>query len=140
MRKTSLVGIAVLTATFLLSLAAVAAANGKYVKGVIANWVKVQGKVAPKAYFQLVKVQEQYASKTGREGLAVLQSSLPQVPVRSWGNFKINVGDLPPGDYIIALQRGLATCPIVEKDGKPLIIKIPGSYPLDVGKVRLDIR
>lgn len=115
-------------------------AGGVVIKGVITNWGQVKGKVSAQAYFQLVKVQEKMAGTTNSEGLAALESKLPEVPVDRWGKFKAHLAELPPGEYIIALQRGLASAPILVKDGKPVIIKVPGKFPLDVGKVKLEIR
>lgn len=116
-----------------------AMAGGATVTGVITNWYQVKDKVSGKAYFQLVKKQEQLKSSTDKEGLAALESNLPQVPVRSTGGFRVNLGKMPPGEYFIALQRGLASAPILVKDGSPLLIKVPGKFPLDVGNVKLEL-
>jgi hypothetical protein len=114
-------------------------AEGGMVTGVIGNWYQVKGKMPDKAYFQVVKKEEQLKSSTNREGLAALVSTLPQVTVRSTGGFQVNLGQLPPGDYFIALQRGFASAPILLKDGHPLLIKIPGKFPLNVGNVKLEM-
>ena len=109
------------------------------IRGVITNWHRVKDKVSEKAYFQLVKVQKKMKGSTNREGLMALDSNLPQIPVRSWGRFMADITKVPPGEYLIALQRGLSSTPILVKDGKPLIIKIPGDFPLNVGRVELEI-
>ena len=116
-----------------------ALAAGGSVTGVITNWYQVKDKVSGKAYFQLVKDVHQKRSSTDKEGLAALVSDLPRVEVRSSGGFQASVDKLPPGEYFIALQRGLDTTPIVVKDGKPLLIKVPGKFPLNVGNVKLEM-
>jgi hypothetical protein len=114
-------------------------AGGGRLTGVIDNWYRVKNKVSAKAYFQFVKKQEKLASNSDQEGLAALVSALPRVEVRSSGGFQADVADLPPGEYFIALQRGLASAPIVVKDGKPLLIKVPGKFPMNVGNVKLEM-
>lgn len=114
-------------------------AGGASLTGVITNWYQVKDRVSGKAYFQLVKKQEQLKSNTDKDGLAAIDSNLPQVAVRSTGGFRVNLGKMPPGEYFIALQRGLASAPILVKNGSPLIIKIPGEFPLDVGNVKLEM-
>lgn len=114
-------------------------AAGTTISGMIGNWYQVKGKVPKKAYFQLIRKQEQLRSSTYQDGSAALESNLPRIPVRSSGGFRVNLGSLPPGEYFIALQRGFASAPILVKDGKPLLIKIPGEFPLDVGSVNLEI-
>ncbi|MFZ2087797.1 MAG: hypothetical protein WAU47_04410 [Desulfobaccales bacterium] len=125
----------------LVSLASqnLAAAGGGMVTGVISNWYQVKERISDKAFFQLVKKEEQLKSSTNKEGLAAIVSNLPQVSLRSTGGFQVNLGNLPPGEYFIALQRGLASPPILVKDGSPLIIKIPGKFPLNVGNVKLEM-
>ena len=126
-------------AVAVLAVSATVEAGGGSVTGVITNWYQVKGKVAGKAYFQFVKKQEKMSSNTDKDGLGALVSDLPQIPVKSSGGFQADVASLPPGDYIIALQRGLESAPIVLKDGCPLIIKIPGKFPLNVGNVKLEM-
>jgi len=130
---------AVLAAVVMLGYAPLEA-GGVVVKGVITNWGQAKGKVSDKAFFQLVKVQSKMSSRTDPEGLATLTSDLPEIPVTRWGSFKVNLGQLPPGEYMIALQRGLPSAPILVKEGKPLIFKVPGKFPLDLGKVKVEIR
>jgi hypothetical protein len=123
-----------------LALAATPAlAGGGSVSGVVTNWYQVKDKVSPKAFFQFVKKEEKLASGTDKEGLGAITSNLPQIVVRSSGGFQANAAGLPPGDYFIALQRGLPSAPIVVKDGSPLIIKVPGKFPLNVGSVKLEM-
>ena len=126
-------------AVAVLAGSAAVEAGGGSVTGVITNWYQVKGKVAGKAYFQFVKKQEKMSSNTDKEGLAALVSDLPRVEVRGSGGFQASVDQLPPGEYFIALQRGLDTTPIVVKDGRPLIIKIPGKFPLNVGNVKVEM-
>jgi hypothetical protein len=108
------------------------------VTGVIANWYQVKSRVADQAYFQVVKKQEKLTGNTNQEGLAALASDLPRVSVRGSGGFRVELAKAPAGEYFIALQRGLPTTPILVKDGQPVIIKIPGQFPLNLGNVRLE--
>lgn len=117
-----------------------APAKGLVIKGVVVNWSQVQRKVSARAYLQLVRVQEKMAGRTDREGLATLTSDLPVIPVNAWGSFRVNLGELPPGDYLIALQRALPAAPILVKEGKPVIIRVPGKFPLDLGRIKVEIR
>jgi hypothetical protein len=109
------------------------------ITGMVTNWYQVKNKVSDKAYFQVVKKQEKLTSKTDKEGLAALDSNLPKIPVRSSGGFRANLSKVPPGEYFIALQRGLSSTPILVKDGNPLIFKIPGDFPLNLGNVTLEM-
>lgn len=115
-------------------------AGGLVIKGVIVNWGQVQRKVPDQAYFQLVKVQEKMGGRTDSQGLASLTSDLPVIPVSRRGSFKVNLGQLPPGDYLIALQRALPAAPILVREGKPAIIRVPGKFPLDLGRLQVEIR
>jgi hypothetical protein len=126
-------------AVVMLVAPAPAWAGGGSVTGVITNWYQVKDKVSGKAFFQFVKETHQKTSNTDKEGLAALVSDLPRIDVRGSGGFQANVAGLPPGEYFIALQRGLGSAPIVVKDGHPLIIKIPGDFPLNVGNVKLEM-
>ncbi len=126
-------------AVAVMSGAAPALAGGGSVTGVITNWYQVKDKVSGKAYFQFVKKEHQLASNTDKDGTAAITSNLPKIDVRSSGGFQANAVSLPPGEYFIALQRGLASAPIVVKDGSPLIIKVPGQFPLNVGNVKLEM-
>lgn len=109
------------------------------VSGLITNWYQVKGKVPEKAYFQLVKKEHQLKGTSDKEGLAAFESDLPRIPIRNSGGFQVNLGQVPPGEYFIALQRGFASAPIVVKDGNPLIFKVPGRFPLNVGNVKLEL-
>lgn len=114
-------------------------AEGVVVSGLITNWYRVKGKVPENAYFQLVKKEPQLKGETDRAGLAAFTSELPRIPIRNSGGFRVNLGNVPPGEYFIALQRAFASAPIVVKDGNPLIFKVPGEFPLNVGNVKLEL-
>jgi hypothetical protein len=113
--------------------------GGGTVTGVISNWYQIKGRISDKAFFQVVKKEEQLKSRTDKDGLAALVSNLPQVTIRGTGGFQVNLAGLPRGDYFIALQRGYASVPILLKDGHPLLINIPGKFPLNVGNVKLEM-
>jgi hypothetical protein len=136
LRKWLAVGVGLAVAVMLGQ--APARAGGGSITGVITNWYQVKTKISGKAYFQLVKNVHMKSADTDKDGLQALKSDLPRIPVRSTGGFQVNV-DLPPGEYIIALQRGLASSPILLKDGSPLLIKVPGKFPLNVGNVKLEM-
>jgi len=116
-----------------------AGAGDAVVTGVIANWQQVKSRAAEGAYFQVVQKQEKLSGHTDKNGQAALKSALPRVAVRSTGGFRVNLAQAPPGDYFIALQRGFATTPILVQDGRPVIIKIPGDFPLNLGNVKLEL-
>lgn len=109
------------------------------VTGLITNWYQVKDKVPEKSYFQLVEKQHQLKGNTDKEGLAAFDSKLPRIIVRNSGGFRVNLGQIETGEYFIALQRGFAGAPILVKDGNPLIIKVPGDFPLNVGSVKLEL-
>lgn len=109
------------------------------ISGMVTNWYQVKNKVSDKAYFQVVKKQEKLTSRADKDGLMVLDSNLPTITIRSSGGFRENLANLPPGEYFIALQRGLSSTPILIKDGNPLIFKVPGEFPLNVGNVKLEM-
>lgn len=109
------------------------------VSGLITNWYQVKSKVPDKAYFQLVKKRHQLKANTDKAGLAAFASDLPRIPVRNSGGFRVNLGQVPSGEYFIALQRGFASAPILVQDGSPLIFKVPGRFPLNVGNVKLEL-
>lgn len=109
------------------------------ISGMVTNWYQVKNKVSDKAYFQVVKKQEKLTSRADKDGLMVLDSNLPTINIRSSGGFRENLANLPPGEYFIALQRGLSSTPILIKDGNPLIFKVPGEFPLNVGNVKLEM-
>lgn len=137
MRKWLAVGVGLAVAVMLSQ--APARAGGGSVTGVITNWYQVKGKISEKAYFQLVKKEEKLSASTDKEGLQALKSEYPRLNVRTTGGFQVTVDKLPPGEYIIALQRGMASTPILVKDGRPLVVKIPGDFPLNFGKVKLEM-
>ena len=137
MRKALVVSVAVAVAVILGQ--APVRGGEVAITGLITNWYQVKDKVSEKAYFQLVKKQHKLVGNTDKEGLAAFDSNLPRIPVRNSGGFRVNLSKVPPGEYFIALQRGLASTPILVKDGNPLIIKIPGNFPLNVGSVQLEM-
>ncbi len=116
-----------------------AGAGDPVVTGVIANWPQVKSRVAEGAYFQVVRQEEKLSGHTDNHGRAVLKSALPRVELRSSGGFRVNLAKAPPGEYFIALQRGLPTTPILVKDGRPVLIRVPGDFPLNLGRVRLEL-
>ena len=123
----------------MLGQAPARAAGGGTVTGVITNWYQVKGKVSDKAYFQLVKNVHMKSANTDKDGLSALKSDLPQVAVRSTGGFQVSLDQVPDGEYFIALQRGLSSVPILVKNGRPVLIKVPGKFPLNVGNVKLEM-
>ena len=137
MRKWLAVGVGLAVAVMLGQ--APARAEGGSITGVITNWYQVKDKISEKAYFQLIKKEEKLSASTDKEGLQALKSEFPRIPVRHSGGFRVHVDKLPPGEYIIALQRGMASTPILVKNGRPLIIKMPGDFPLNVGRVKLEM-
>jgi len=114
-------------------------AGDAVVSGLITNWYRVKGKLPEEAYFQVVKKEHQLKSGRDKSGLGAFLSDLPRIPVRNSGGFRVNLGQLPPGEYFIALQRGYSAPPIVVKDGNVLIFKVPGRFPLNVGNVQLEL-
>jgi hypothetical protein len=114
-------------------------AGDMVISGLITNWYQVRGKVPDTAYFQLVKKEHQLKSGRDKLGLGAFLSDLPGIPVRKSGGFRVDLGQLPPGEYFIALQRGFAAPPIVVKDGNVLIFNVPGCFPLNVGNVQLEL-
>jgi hypothetical protein len=109
------------------------------ITGLITNWYQVKGKVPDQAYFQLVKKEHQLKSNTDKEGRAAFASNLPKIAVRNSGGFRANLAKVPPGEYFIALQRGFAAAPILVQNGSPLLIRIPGNFPLNLGHVKLEL-
>jgi len=116
-----------------------ARAGEAVISGLITNWYQVKGKVPEKAYFQVVKKEHQLRSGTDKEGHGAFESKLPRVAVRNSGGFRVNLAKLPPGEYFIALQRGFAAAPILVQNGNPLIIKIPGDFPKNLGNIQLEL-
>lgn len=115
------------------------AAGGGTVTGVITNWYQVKGRVSEKAYFQLVKNVHMKSANIDKEGLQAFKSDLPAVNVRNSGGFQVSLDQVPDGEYFIALQRGLSSAPILVKNGRPVLIKVPGKFPLNVGNVKLEM-
>jgi hypothetical protein len=90
--------------------------------------------------YQLVPGEEQkLSSNTDRNGLVAIKSDLPRLTVRNSGGFQVDFDKMPPGEYFIVLQRGLPSVPILVKDGRPVMIKVPGKFPLSVGNVKLEM-
>lgn len=121
------------------------------VSGTITNWKEVTARVPPSAYLQLVKLEKEMRGTTDAQGLSAFDSDLPRITARPDGSFRVTFKDLPAGDYIIALQRAaprkvgesvlLSGTPLlVKEDGQPLIIKVPGTSPLNVGKVVVAVK
>jgi len=114
-------------------------AENAVVSGLITNWYRVRGKVPESAYFQVIKKEHQLKAYTDRAGLSAFVSDLPRIPLGNSGRFRVDLDTVPPGEYFLALQRGFASPPILVKGGSPLLIKIPGSFPLNVGEVELEL-
>lgn len=121
------------------------------VKGVVADWEKLQDRIPPSAYFQMVKLEENLAGNTDSQGFAAFISEYPKIKVRADGSFRVDLKDVPAGKYFIALQRAVpqemygenkaSAVPIlITKEGSPLLIEVPGSFPLDVGRVDVAVR
>lgn len=121
------------------------------VSGTITNWKEVLARVPPSAYLQLVKLEKEMRGTTDAQGLAAFESDLPKIPARPDGSFRVTLKDLAPGEYIIALQRAAprkvpgstlvsGTPLLVKEDGQPLIIKVPETSPLNVGKVVVAVK
>lgn len=135
----------VLGALLLLVCPSVNAAKME-VKGVIANWKAVKARVPESAYLQLVKIEDKLKGTSDERGLAAYDSDFPKLTVLSDGSFRVDVQGLPNGKYFIALQRAMpkdlegvaiasGTPILLNKEGKPLIIEVPGTFPQDVGEV-----
>ena len=137
MRRWLAVGLGLAVAVMLGQ--APAKAGGESVTGVITNWYQAKSKVPGKAYFQLVENVHMKSVNVDKEGLEALKSDLPRVSVRTTGGFQVNLDGVKPGEYFIALQRGLPSTPILVKDGHPVLIKVPGKFPLNVGNVKLEM-
>ena len=121
------------------------------VKGVVANWGEVQVRVPPSAYFQVIKLEGKLKGTTDSQGFAAFDSEFPKIKVRANGSFRVDLKDVPAGKYFIALQRAVprekygenkasAIPLLITKDGSPLLIEVPGSFPLDVGRVDVAVR
>lgn len=121
------------------------------VSGVITNWKEVLARVPPSAYLQLVKLEKEMRGTTDAQGLSAFVSDLPKIPARPDGSFRVTLKDLAPGEYIVALQRAAprkvpgstlvtGTPILVKEGGQPLIIKVPETSPLNVGKVVVAVK
>ncbi len=139
-----------LGAVFLLGSSAVSAAKME-VKGVIADWEEGKARLPASAFFQLVKIEENLKGNTDAQGFSAFDSKFPKIKVRADGSFRVDLKDVPAGKYFIALQRAIprevsgdsmATAIPILITGKkePLIIEVPGTFPLDVGLVDVAIR
>jgi len=139
-----------LGAVLMFGSSAWSAAN-MVVSGVITNWKEVMARVPASAYLQLVKLDKEMKGTTDAQGLSAYDSDLPRITVRPDGSFKATFQDLSPGEYIIALQRAAprtlpgstvqsGTAILIMEDGNPLIIKVPGTFPLKVGKVIVAVK
>ncbi len=140
----------VLGAVFLFGIVSSSAAKME-VKGVINDWPDIKTKIPPSAYFQVVKLEEKLQGTTDAQGFSAFNSELPKIQVKADGSFWVDLKDAPPGQYFIALQRAIpkeiagdsmaTAIPIViSKEGTPLLIEVPGDFPLDVGRVDVAVR
>jgi hypothetical protein len=121
------------------------------VKGVVSDWAELKGKIPAIAYFQVVKLEDNLKGTTDSQGFSAFDSEFPKIRVRADGSFRVDLKDAPTGKYFIALQRAVpremsgknkaAAVPIlITKEGKPLLIEVPGTFPLDVGRVDVAVR
>lgn len=121
------------------------------VSGVISNWKEVKARVPASAYLQLVKIEDKMKGSVDAQGLSAFDSQFPKITVRADGSFKVDVKGLPSGEYLIALQRALprevsgttiesGTPILITGEGNALIIKVPGDFPLNVGKVDVAVQ
>jgi hypothetical protein len=149
MRKWLAVAVA-LGVVFLFGTVSLSAAKME-VKGVVNDWPEIKAKLPPSVYFQVVKLEEKLQGTTDSQGFSAFNSEFPKIEVRADGSFRVDLKDAPPGKYFIALQRAvpkemagesMATAiPIlITKEGNPLLIEVPGDFPLDVGKVDVAVR
>jgi len=149
MRKWLAISVA-LSVVFLVGSSSWGAAT-KEVKGVIADWGELKVRIPPSAYFQVVKLESNLTGDTDSQGFSAFNSKLPKIQVRADGSFRVDLKDVPAGKYFIALQRAvpremsgesMATAiPIlITKEGKPVLINVPGTFPLDVGRVDVAVR
>jgi hypothetical protein len=85
------------------------------------------------------------------EGYSAFDSKLPKITVRDNGSFKLKVKEIPSGKYFVALQRALpkemagdsmaTAIPIlITEKQQALIIEVPGSFPMNVGKLFVAVR
>lgn len=139
-----------LGAVFLLGTSSGSAAKME-VKGVIDDWPELKAKIPPSAYLQVVKLEEKLQGTTDAQGLSAFNSEYPKIQVRADGSFRVDLKDASSGKYFIALQRAVpqemagenkaAAVPIlITEEGQPLVIEVPGKFPLDVGRVAVAVR
>jgi hypothetical protein len=126
-------------------------AEGIVITGVISDWKEVKARVPETAYLQMVKYSKDMKGNTNEQGFSALDSKLPKIKVGDDGSFKVTIKALPEGDYFFALQRALpkemsgdsiaTAIPILitEKE-QPLVIHVPGTFPVNVGKVFVAVR
>ena len=149
MRKWLIIAVA-LSVMFLWGSSSWGAARME-VKGVVADWGELKAKIPPNAYFQVVKLEEKLQGTTDPQGFSAFNSEFPKIQVRADGSFRVDLKDVPAGKYFIALQRAVpremygedkaSAIPIlITKEGKPLFIEVPGTFPLDVGRVEVAVR
>ena len=142
--------VAALGAVFLFGTVSLSAPKME-VKGVINEWPELKTKIPASAYFQIVKLEEKLQGTTDAQGFSAFNSEFPKIQVRADGSFRVDLKDAPPGKYFIALQRSIpkeiagksmaTAIPIViTKEGSPLLIEVPGKFPLDVGRVDVAVR
>jgi hypothetical protein len=116
------------------------------IKGVIANWKEVKARVPDSAFFQLVKIEDNLKGTSDEQGLSAFDSEFPKLTVLPDDSFRVDVKGLPEGKFFIALQRAMpkdmegaaitsGTPILLNKEGKPVIIEVPGNFPQDVGRV-----
>lgn len=149
MRKWLVVAVA-LGAVFLFGTVSLSAAKME-VKGVVNDWPELKAKLPPGAYFQVVKLEEKLQGTTDAQGFSAFNSEFPKIQVKADGSFRVDLKDVSPGKYFIALQRAIpkemagesmaTAIPIlITEDGNPVLIEVPGDFPLDVGKVDVAVR
>ena len=147
----SWLGVVVALCVVLLCGVSAGSAARMEVKGIIVNWKEVKARVPARAYFQLVKIEDNLKGTSDQQGLSAFDSEFPKVSVLADGSFQVDMKGLPEGKYFIALQRAVprqagdttlisGTPILVTKDGNPLIIEVPGSFPKDVGQVVVAVR
>lgn len=121
------------------------------VKGVIADWGKLKAGLPANAFLQVVKLEDNLQGNTDAEGFSAFDSEFPNILVRADGSFRVDLKNVPNGKYFIALQRAIpkemsgesmtAAIPIlITKEGHPLVIEVPGTFPLNAGRVDVAVR
>jgi hypothetical protein len=120
------------------------------ITGIIVDWKAVKARIPETAYLQLVKYREKMKGTSDQEGFAAFDSKLPKIKVQDNGSFKLSIKELPEGKYFIALQRAIpkeiygenadASVPILVTEKGALVIEVPGSFPVNVGKVFVAVR